>query len=163
EKPLDTGMVLHVDLDSFFVAVERARRPELAGRPLIVGGRPGSRGVVAAASREARRRGIRTGMPLAQASIQCPDGTFLDGAFDAYFDASLQVDEILRRESPEIEWQSIDEAFVGLSRPRARNSRGASEIATVERIQQQIHELGFDAACGLAQSKLVARIASQFA
>lgn len=152
-------MVLHVDLDSFFVAVERTRRPDLAGRPLIVGGRPGARGVVVAASREARRCGIRTGMPLAQASIRCPDGTFVDGAFDAYFAASLQVDEILRRESPEIEWESIDEAFIGLSSPRARGSRAA--IEAVERMQRQIHDLGFDAACGLAQSKLVARIASR--
>ena len=154
-------MVLHVDLDSFFIAVERARRPELAGRPLIVGGRPSGRGVVVAASREARRRGIRTGMPLAQASIRCRDGAFVDGAFDTYFAASLQVDEILRRESPEIEWQSIDEAFLGLAPLRARGSRTA--IDTVERIQQQIHDLGFDAACGLAQSKLVARIASRLA
>ena len=153
--------MLHVDLDSFFVAVERTRRPDLAGRPLIVGGRPGGRGVVVAASREARRCGIRTGMPLAQASIRCPDGTFVDGAFDAYFDASLRVDELLRRESPDIEWESIDEAFVGLGSPRARG-RGAA-IETVERMQQQIHDLGFDAACGLAQSKLVARIASRLA
>jgi DNA polymerase-4 len=152
-------VVLHVDLDSFFVAVERTRRPDLAGRPLIVGGRPGARGVVVAASREARRCGIRTGMPLAQASIRCPDGTFVDGAFDAYFAASLQVDEILRRESPEIEWESIDEAFIGLPSPRTRGSRAA--IETVEHMQQQIHDLGFDAACGLAQSKLVARIASR--
>ena len=154
-------MVLHVDLDAFFVTVERVRRPELAGRPLIVGGRPSGRGVVVAASREARRCGIRTGMPLAQASIRCPDGTFVDGAFDAYFDASLQVDEILRAESPDVEWQSIDEAFVGLPAAHSRVNRTA--IETVERIQQRIHELGFDAACGLAQSKLVARIASRLA
>jgi DNA polymerase-4 len=152
-------VVLHLDLDSFFIAVERARRPELAGRPVIVGGRPGGRGVVAAASREARRQGIRAGMPLAQASVRCPDGTFLDGAFDAYFAASLQVDEILRRESPDVEWQSIDEVFVGL----AAGSRRRAGIETVERIQRGIHDLGFDAACGLAQSKLVARIASQLA
>ncbi len=152
-------MVLHLDLDSFFIAVERARRPELAGRPVIVGGRPGGRGAVAAASREARKQGIRAGMPLAQASVRCPDGTFLDGALDAYFAASLAVDEILRRESPDIEWQSIDEVFVGL----AAGARRRTGIETVERIQRGIHDLGFDAACGLAQSKLVARIASQLA
>jgi DNA polymerase IV len=157
--PLKTAVVAHVDLDSFFVAVERAQRPDLAGRPVIIGGRPGSRGMVAAASREARRCGIRAGMPLAEASRRCPDGVFLDGAFDAYFSASLQVDEILRRESPDIEWRSIDEAFVGLTssaRPRA-----ASELAAVERIQHGVRQLGFDVACGLARSKLVAQIASR--
>ncbi len=150
-------MFAHLDLDSFFVAVERQRRPELSGRPVVIGGRPGSRGMVAAASREARRCGIRVGMPLAQASDRCPDGVFLDGAFDAYFTASLHVDELLRRESPDVEWQSIDEVFVGLA-PGAR-SRAAADI--VERIQQGVQELGFDVSVGLARSKLVARIASQ--
>jgi DNA polymerase-4 len=150
---------VHVDLDAFFVAVERVRRPALAGRPVIVGGRPGSRGMVAAASREARKCGVRAGMPLAQASLRCPDGVFLDGAFDAYFDASLRVDEILRRETPDIEWQSIDEVFVGL-KPGAR-ARGAAAVETTERIQRAIHALGFDASCGLGRSKIVARIASQ--
>jgi len=154
-------MIVHVDLDSFFIAVERARRPDLAGRPVIVGGRPGGRGVVAAASREARRRGVRAGMPLTQASLRCPDGVFLDGAFDAYFAASLHVDEILRSESAEIEWQSIDEAFVGLA--AGDRTRQADAIHIVERIRQRVHELGFDAACGLARSKLVARIASRLA
>lgn len=149
-------MILHVDLDSFFIAVERARRPELSGRPVVIGGQPASRGMVAAASREARKCGVRAGMPLAHAAVQCPEGVFLDGAFDAYFAASLQVDEILRRESPEIEWKSIDEVVVGLS---AR----AAPIATAERIQRAIAALGFDAACGVARSKLVARIAAQLA
>src|SRR5260370_7253639 len=93
-------MLAHLALDSFFVAVERQRRPELSGGPVVIGGRPGSRGMVAAASREARRCGIRVGMPLAQASDRCPDGVFLDGAFDAYFTASLHVDELLRRHNP---------------------------------------------------------------
>lgn len=152
-------MFAHLDLDSFFVAVERVRHPDLIGRPVVIGGRPGSRGMVAAASREARRCGIRAGMPLAEASVRCPDGVFLDGAFDAYFSASLRVDEVLRRETPEIEWRSIDEVFVALT-PGARPN-GASEIAAVERIQRGVRDLGFDVACGLARSKLVAKIASQ--
>lgn len=152
-------MFAHLDLDSFFVAVERGRRPELIGRPVVVGGRPGSRGMVAAASREARRCGIRVGMPLAQAVIRCPDGVFLDGAFDAYFAASLHVDELLRRESPDIEWQSIDEVFVGL--PPAADRRGPIDLVLVERIQKGVQDLGFDVSVGLARSKLVARIASK--
>ncbi len=113
--------------------------------------------MVAAASREARRCGIRVGMPLAQASLRCPGGVFLDGAFDAYFAASLHVDELVRRESPDIEWQSIDEVFVGL----APGARPRAAVETVEQIQRGVQALGFDASVGLARSKLVARIASQ--
>ena len=152
-------MFVQLDLDSFFVAVERARRPDLAARPLIIGGRPGGRGMVAAASREARRCGVRAGMPLAQASIRCPEAVFVDGAFDTYFATSLQVDEILRRESPAIEWTSIDEIVVGL--PAGVGPRAA--VDTIERLQTGVQALGFDVACGLARTKLVARIAAQLA
>jgi len=152
-------VVLHLDLDSFFIAVERRRQPELIGRPVVIGGKPGSRGTVAAASREARKCGIRTGMPLAQASIRCPDGVFLDGAFDACFAASLQIDELLRRETADVEWLSIDEAFIGL--PSGSRQGGAVDLA--ERLHSDIAALGFEAACGIARSKLVARIASQLA
>ncbi len=150
-------MFLHVDLDSFFVAVERQRRPDLVGRPVVIGGRPGGRGVVAAASREARKRGIRVGMPLAQASVRCPDGVFLGGDFDAGFAAAREVDALLRRETPDIEWESVDEVFVGL--PPALSAHEAVE--TAERLHRTISALGFDASCGVARSKLVARIASQ--
>jgi len=148
---------LHVELDSFFVAVERQRRPDLAGRPVVIGGRPGGRGVVAAASREARKQGIRVGMPLAEASVRCPDAVFLGGGFDAGFAAAREVDALLRRETSEIEWESIDEVFVGL--PQTGPSHEA--IETADRLHRAISGLGFDASCGLARSKLVARIASQ--
>jgi DNA polymerase-4 len=152
-----SALIVHIDLDAFFVAVERVRRPELGDRAVVIGGRPGGRGMVASASREARRCGVRAGMPLAQAAVRCPGAVFVDGAFDAYFAASLQVDEVLRRESPDIEWLSIDEVVVGL----APGTRPRSAIETVERMQQAIHALGFDASCGVARSKLVARVAAQ--
>jgi DNA polymerase IV len=152
-------MIAHVDLGSFFIAVERARRPELVGQPVVIGGRPGSGGVVAAASREARRAGVRPGMLLAQASVRCPDAIFLGGAVDAYLAASARVDEVLRRESADIEWVSIDEAFMALSRA----SSASAGIAAIERIQGALQAMGLDAACGLARSKVVARIASQLA
>ena len=154
-------MILHLDLDSFFVAVERRRQPALIGRPVVIGGRPGSRGMVAAASREARKCGVRVGMPLMHAAIRCPDGAFLDGAFDACFTASLQIDERLRRDTPDVEWLSIDEAFVGL--PPGAAPRGAIEIAAAERLHRDIAALGFEAACGIARSKLVAKVASRLA
>jgi DNA polymerase IV len=152
-------MIAHIDLDSFFVAVERARHPELVGRPVVIGGHPGSHGLVAAVSREARRAGIRPGTPLAEASIRCPDAVFLDGAFDAYFSASLDVDEVLRRVSSTIEWVSIDEAFVGF--PSGVTPQRAVE--TVERVHADLRQLGLDAAFGLGGSKTVARVASRLA
>ncbi len=154
-------MIAHVDLESFFIAVERARNPELIGRPVVIGGRPGSGGVVAAASREARRAGVRAGMPLAHASVRCSDAVFLGGAVDAYLAASARVDEVLRRETADIEWVSIDEAYLLLQ--HATPSNAASDIAAIERIQAALQAMGLDAACGLARSKVVARIASQLA
>lgn len=115
--------------------------------------------MVAAASREARKCGVRVGMPLTHAAIRCPDGVFLDGALDACFTASLQIDELLRRETPDVEWLSIDEAFVGL--PAGRRARNAVDVA--ERLHRDIGALGFEAACGIARSKLVAKIASRLA
>jgi len=150
-------LIAHLDLDGFFVAVERVRHPELAGTPVIIGGRPGGRGMVASASREARRSGVRAGMPLAQAAVRCPGAVFVDGAFAAYFAASLQVDEVLRRESSDIEWLSIDEVVVAL--PASARPRAA--IEAVERLQGAIHARGFDASSGVARSKLVARVAAQ--
>ena len=141
------------------IAVERARVPELRETPLIVGGQPTGRGVVAAASRDARRCGVRAGMPLVQAVLLCPAARFVDGSVDTYIQASQQVDEVLRRETLDVEWVSIDEVFLALpasARPRA-------PVQTVERIQRTLHELGLDAACGLGRSKTVARIASQLA
>lgn len=149
------ALIAHLELDSFFVAVERLRRPDLAGRPVVIGGRPGARGLVAAASREARRAGVRPGMTLASASIRCTGAVFLDGAVDAYLAAASRIDDVLRRESPDIEWVSIDEAFFALPRSCATDA--------LERVQQSLAALGFDAACGLSRSRVVAQIASRLA
>ena len=151
--------IAHVDLDSFMLAVERARAPELRESPLVIGGQPTGRGVVAAASRDARRCGVRAGMPLVQAALLCPAARFVDGSVDAYIQASQRVDEVLRRETPDVEWVSVDEAFLALpagARPRA-------SVEAVERIERTLHEMGLDAACGLGRSKTVARIASRLA
>jgi DNA polymerase-4 len=151
-------MIAHIDLDSFFVAVECARSPALAGRAVVIGGTPRSRGLVAAASREARRAGIRPGMPLEAAALRCPEAVFLDGALDAYLAASAEVDALVRRESAAIEWVSIDELFVALP-----DSTRESGLDAVERVQQGLRSLGLKAACGVARSKVVARIASRLA
>lgn len=151
--------VVHVDLGSFFVAVERQRRPELRDQPVVIGGRPGGSGLVAAVSREARRLGVRPGMPLALASTRCPSATFVDGAFDRYQAAAVEVDAVIRRESSDVEWVSIDEVFVGFG---SGDPSGAI-LEAAERIRAAVAALGFDAACGVARSKLVALVASRLA
>ena len=111
-----TGWVLHVDMDQFLAAVEVLRRPELAGRPVIVGGRgdPAERAVVSTASYEARQFGIRSGMPLKTAARRCPEAVFLPVDFPVYEAASAQVMETLRAfPGTVVELLGWDEAFVG--------------------------------------------------
>src|SRR3954468_21381773 len=125
--------ILHVDLDAFFAAVEQRDRPELRGRPVIVGGGgPGDRGVVSAASYEARRFGVHSAMPLRQAGRLCPDGVFLpvDGA--KYLSVSRDVMAILRRFSPLVEPISIDEAFLDLPASRALFGPGEAIAAAIK-------------------------------
>lgn len=155
-------MILHVDLDAFFAAVEQRDRPELRGRPVIVGGGgPDDRGVVSTASYEARRYGVRSAMPLRTAGRLCPEAVFLpvDGA--RYAAESRAVMAILRRFTPAVEPVSIDEAFLDVTGSRAIFGDGR-EIAS--RIREAIGgETGLTASVGVAANKLVAKVASDLA
>ena len=157
-RVVSRATILHVDLDAFFAAVEQRDRPELRGRPVIVGGAPGARGVVSTASYEARRFGVRSAMPLRTAAALCPEGVFLavDGA--KYRRVSGEVMAILRRFTPSIEQASIDEAFLDVAGSEALFGP-AEEIA--RRIKAAVRdELGLTISVGVASTKLVAKIAS---
>jgi DNA polymerase-4 len=151
--------ILHVDLDAFFAAVEQRDRPELRGKPVIVGGGdPTARGVVSAASYEARRYGIHSAMPLRTAYGLCPHGVFLPVDGRRYQAASRDVMAILRRFTPLVEPISIDEAFLDVSGSRALFGDGPTIAATIRATIRD--EVGLVASVGVATTKLVAKIAS---
>ncbi|MBN1460659.1 MAG: DNA polymerase IV [Armatimonadetes bacterium] len=151
-------IILHVDMDAFYAAVEQRDRPELRGQPVIVGGTPEGRGVVSAASYEAREFGIHSAMPTAQAVRLCPDGVFLPVDFRKYRVASAAIMGILARYSDTIEQISIDEAFLDVT-DRTSDFPEAKRVAT--RIKRDIRsEVRLTASVGVAPNKFLAKLAS---
>ena len=154
--------ILHVDMDAFYAAVEQRDRPELRGRPVIVGADPRGgrgRGVVATASYEARRFGVTSAMPISQAYRLCPKGAYLPVDMEKYSHVSDQVMQTFRRFTDLVEPVSIDEAFLDVTRSR----RALGEAETIARALKQaiVRETGLTASVGVACSKLVAKIASE--
>lgn len=152
--------ILHVDLDPFFVSVERSLDPALRGRPVIVGGDAASEdGIVAAASDEARRRGVRPGQALLAARRLCPQGVFRPGDLEAYARVSGEVTAILESLSRRVERPSTDEAYVDLT---PESPRAPQPVPAAEHIKEEIQRrLQLDASLGLAASRLAARVASR--
>lgn len=153
--------ILHVDLDPFFVGVERRADPSLRGRPVVVGGDAAGFGFVAAASEEARASGVRAGIPLARARQACPAAAFRPGDLAAYARASEEVTAVLLAASRRVERPSADEAFVDLT-PDEPDAQAPVRAAETIRDALQ-RRLGLDASLGLASSRLAARIASGWA
>jgi len=150
--------LLHVDMDAFFVEVERRRDPSLIGVPVIVGGL-GARGVVASCSYEARAHGVTSAMPMTEARRRCPDARFVAPNHSAYGDYSHEVFVILRSFSPVVESLSVDEGFVDVSGLRLHCDSPADVGNAIRR--QLRSDLGLPASVGVAATKFIAKMASE--
>jgi len=150
--------ILHVDMDAFFVSVELLERPDLRGKPVVVGGRPDQRGVVSAASYEARKYGIHSAMPLRTAGRLCPDAIFLDGHHEKYSEWSDRVASILTKFSPIVEMVSIDEAYLDLS--GTERLHGPPLAAADKLLRTITRQTSLPCSGGLATTRLVAKVAS---
>ncbi|MBT8115265.1 MAG: DNA polymerase IV [Arenicella sp.] len=150
--------IIHIDMDAFYASVEQRDNPQYRGRPLIVGGRPERRGVVAACSYEARQFGVHSAMPSSRALKLCADAVFVKPRFDAYREASQHINRIFRQYTPMIEPLSLDEAYLDVT-AYASQYGSATEVARA--IKQQINnELQLTASAGISYNKFLAKIAS---
>src|SRR5438128_702134 len=153
-----TRRILHVDMDAFYASVEQRDAPELRGKPLAVGGQPTRRGVVAAASYEARAYGVRSAMPMATAVRLCPSLVIVPPDFARYKAASNAVFAIFREVTPLVEPLSLDEAYLDVT----ENAWGETlATAVARRLKERIRaDTGLTASAGVAPNKFLAKIAS---
>ena len=152
--------IIHIDMDAFFASVEQLDAPTLRGRPVIVGGDPSGRGVVAAASYEARAFGVHSAMPASRARRLCPDAVFLRPRFQRYVEVSRQLRAIFHRATGLVEPLSLDEAYLDVT----DNHLGVPLARDLARwLKDQVRaETGLTASAGVGPSKLVAKIASDY-
>ena len=153
--------IIHIDLDAFFVSVEQVENPQLKSKPVVVGGRPQARGVVASASYEARAFGLYAGMPLTTASRLCPQAIFIEGSFPKYRRASERFMSILASFSPYLEPMGLDEAYLDVTGFESIHGSVHQMAAKIKRRIKQ--ELGLTASVGIASGKVVAKVASELA
>jgi len=149
---------MHIDLDAFFVSVEQVLNPELKGKPVVVGGKPGGRGVVAAASYEARAFGLHSAMPLKTASRLCPQAIFIEGNYTRYRDASKKFMTILADFSPFLEPGGLEEAYLDVT--GFESIYGSIHKMAVAIKQRVKDEIGINASIGIASGKTVSKVAS---
>ncbi|MES1210948.1 MAG: DNA polymerase IV, partial [Acidobacteriota bacterium] len=169
ERPIDTPgepepdvprRVLHCDMDCFYAAVHMRDDPALRGRPVVIGGRPESRGVIAAASYEARRFGVHSAMPSSRAVRLCPSAVFIPPDFRRYHKESEKIFAIYREFTPLVQAVSIDEAYLDVSR---HLGDAGSATAVAREIRRRVkEERGLTVSVGVGPNKLIAKIASDF-
>jgi len=157
-------VILHLDMDAFYASIEQRDRPELRGKPVIVGSPPTQRGVVCAASYEARRFGVRSAMPSVTAGRLCPKGIFVRPRMGYYREESVKIMEIIERTGAILEQVSIDEAYLEL--PSSDNDQDESLYAVVPVARELKGDIAFErgltASIGIASNKLLAKLASDF-
>jgi DNA polymerase-4 len=152
--------IMHVDMDAFFAAIEQRDDPRLRGRPVVVGARPGGRGVVATCSYEARRFGIRSAMPISEAHRRCPDAIFLRPDMRRYAAESRAIVRVLDGISPTVEQVSIDEAFVDISGLQHLLGTPLQIAAFTKR--RIVDAVGLTASVGIGSNRLIAKLASDY-
>jgi DNA polymerase IV len=163
-------IIFHLDMDAFYASVEQRDNPSLRGKPVIVGSPPTQRGVVCAASYEARKFGVRSAMPSATAGRLCPDGVFVPPRMDKYKSESMKIMDILAQTGAEIEPMSIDEAYLEMTQVAAGISRSSQNdealyaaVPLAKEIKRKIFsERQLTATIGIATNKLLAKLASDF-
>ena len=153
--------ILHADMDAFYASVEQRDRPQLKGRPVVVGGAPEARGVVAAASYEARSYGVRSAMSMRAALQRCPEAVRVAPRFPRYREVSQKVMDIFRRLTTLVEPLSLDEAYLDITDVAAQ---GSDPEAVARDLKRQVREeVGLNVTVGVGTSKSIAKIASQLA
>ncbi|HUF18451.1 MAG TPA: DNA polymerase IV [Thermoanaerobaculia bacterium] len=152
--------IVHVDMDAFYASVEQRDRPELRGKPVIVAWSQQARGVVVAASYEARKFGVRSAIPATRAVRVCPEGIFVRPDFERYRAVSNQIREIFLRHTPLVEPLSLDEAYLDVTEELTGIPTATETAATIRREIRE--ETGLTASAGVAPNKFLAKIASDW-
>jgi DNA polymerase-4 len=157
-QPVFPRIIFHVDMDAFFVSVEELYDPSLKGKAVVVGGQRHERGVVAAASYEARKFGVHSAMPLRTAAKQCPHAIFVDGHADRYSECSQKVFKVLGAFTPQVEMASIDEAYLDMT--GTERLHGPPLKAAHNLHQRMKAETGLNCSVGIGSSRLIAKVSS---